>query len=96
MDILFQVTICSVDEFFTPKHTVPDEISRATPAFFRVFFALVVEVQADLGVNTDPKVVVHDTLLVEIVPVRMNEQNNNGVSHLYSTYITYIGQGRKE
>ena len=47
-----------------------------SPALLWVLVPLVVEVQGDLGVQPDPKVVVHHTLLGVTVPERGGEDIN--------------------
>lgn len=37
------------------------------PAFLRVFFSLVVEIQADLRINAHTKIIVHHTFLLVVV-----------------------------
>lgn len=69
MDILFEITIRPVDQFFTTKYTIPNEIPGTTPTFLWVFFAFVVEIQTDLGVDTNTKVIVHNAFLFEVIPV---------------------------
>lgn len=58
------------------------------PALLRMFVSLVVEVQRDLGVESDSKVVVHDTFLSVAVPFTIKVTiNNRSVHHQYSRSI---------
>lgn len=50
------------------------EGGNVRPAFLRVLFSLVVELQGDLGVEADAKVVVHHTLFHVALSVRSKDR----------------------
>ena len=68
MNILFEISVRPVDDFFTAEYAIPDEVPGATSALLGVLFPFVVEVEADLGVNAHTEVVVHHAFLFKVVP----------------------------
>ena len=54
------------------------EGGNVRPAFLGVLFSLVVELQGDLGVEADAKVVVHHTLLHVALSVGSKERERGG------------------
>jgi len=73
MDVLFEVPVRPVDELLTTEHSIPDEIPGTATTLLWVFLAFVVKVQADLRIDTNAEVIVHDTFLFEVTTESKNK-----------------------
>lgn len=80
-----------MNEFSTSQDAVEHVIFGSTSGFDRILFPFVMEIQADFGINANPKVVVHHALFIHFIPEEKCIENATCCIHFAARISTYGG-----
>ena len=69
LDALVKVAEVALNHLLAANHTIPHHVARATATLLRVLLPPRVEVQGDLSIKANAKVVVHHTVLHVVLTV---------------------------